>query len=165
MTKFLLDANFFITAYRQHYPMDVFPSYWTKIERLAQLGLVFSIDKVRGEICDNRTDALSAWMTNSLSSPFFLDSTTVLSEYTQVANWAYSRKGHYSTPALNEFLDANEADAWLVAHALKTGYTITSYETSNPVMIRKVKIPEPCDALGVHYIEPVAMFRTLGETF
>jgi len=39
-----------------------------------------------------------------------------------------SKKDHYRQRALNEFLDADEADAWLVAYALEHGLSIVTYE-------------------------------------
>lgn len=69
--------------------------------------------------------------------------------------------------ALNEFLDAAEADAFLVAFALADfdNRIIITQEVSRPEQKNKIKIPEPCIALGVKYLNTIEMFRKLGETF
>jgi len=60
--------------------------------------------------------------------------------------WANSRSSHYHPTALAEFLDADEADAWLVAYALvdKVNRTIVTHEKSQPDIKRRVKIPGAC---------------------
>src|SRR5438067_568185 len=117
MPLFLLDSNFFINAHRSHYPFDVVPSFWARIQDLANGGFIGSIDKVANEI-RRGNDILRDWIDNSLPQHFFVDTTVFINEYTQVVQWAYSRSNHYSQAALNQFLDADEADAWLIAAAM-----------------------------------------------
>jgi len=45
MPKYLLDSNFFINAHRAWYPFDVVPSFWARVQQLAQDGVIASIDK------------------------------------------------------------------------------------------------------------------------
>jgi hypothetical protein len=90
-----------------------------------------------------------------------------MAAYGQVSAWAISRNGHYLPNALNEFLDADEADAFLIAYALADNANrfIVTHEISNPNQKNKIKIPEPCSALGVVFCTTIDMFRRLGETF
>ena len=69
--------------------------------------------------------------------------------------------------ALGEFLHADEADAYLVAYTLADiqGKILVTQEVSNPSQKNKVKIPEPCQALGIQFCNTIEMFRRLGETF
>src|SRR5690606_14268941 len=117
MVCYVLDTNFFIQAHRMHYPFDVFQTFWTKIEELASKGILVSIDNVRQGLRHNR-DALTLWVEESLPEGFFVASETVIHQYAQVATWATSRADHYKPAALNDFLHADEADAWLVAYSL-----------------------------------------------
>lgn len=39
-----------------------------------------------------------------------------MTAYAKVTGWAMSKSGHYLQNALNEFLDADEADPFLVAY-------------------------------------------------
>jgi len=69
--------------------------------------------------------------------------------------------------ALNEFLNADEADAFIVAYALAEpeNRIIVTQEISEPNRKNKVKIPDACKDLNVSYVNTMDMFRKLGETF
>ncbi|MDE0472572.1 MAG: DUF4411 family protein [Ekhidna sp.] len=166
MRVYVVDSNFFIQAHRATYPPDVVKSFWTKVHELAEAGTIVSIDKVQGEICD-KNDPLERWCTGNLPSDFFRDSSSVLKEYGQISEWANSKKGHYQPEAINEFLDADEADAFLVAYALQDigNRVLVTHEVSEPNRKNKVKIPEPCDEFEITYMNTIQMFRELGVTF
>lgn len=166
MEIYIVDSNFFIQAHRSIYPLDIATGFWNKVKQLANAGLIFSIDKVKDELYD-KNDELEEWCKNNLPENFFLDSSIALAEYGAVSSWAISKNSHYLPAALNEFLDAAEADAFLVAFALADfdNRIIITQEVSRPEQKNKIKIPEPCIALGVKYLNTIEMFRKLGETF
>jgi hypothetical protein len=88
-------------------------------------------------------------------------------QYVEVVKWAKSMEHHYLPKAFNEFLGADEADAFLVAYALsdKNNRIIVTQEVSNPFQKNRIKIPEPCNALGVQFINTINLFRYLKENF
>jgi hypothetical protein len=88
MSKFVLDANCFIQAHRQIYPIDVASSFWKKLKDLADREIIVSIDKVRGELFENE-DELTKWIETHLDDSFFEDTevNSVLSQYQQVVTW------------------------------------------------------------------------------
>ncbi len=166
MGVYIVDSNFFIQAHRETYPLDVALSFWNKVRQLAIEGKIISIDKVRNEIFD-KNDSLEAWCKDNLPPDFFKDTSETLSEYQKIIEWTFSKTSHYKPNAVNEFLDANEADAFIIAYSLQDISTriIVTQEVSQPEMKSKIKIPEPCNALNVRYIKAMEMFRELGETF
>lgn len=166
MGVYVLDSNFFIQAHRVSYPLDIAFSFWNKVKQLADEGKIVSIDKVKNELYD-KNDALEAWCKDNLPEDFFKDTSHVMAAYGQVSAWAISRNDHYLPNALNEFLDADEADAFLIAYALadSANRIIVTHELSNPNQRNKIKIPEPCNDLGVGFCNTIDMFRRLGETF
>ncbi|WP_396178614.1 DUF4411 family protein [Flavobacterium sp.] len=166
MEIFIVDSNFFIQAHRSIYPLDIALGFWNKVKQLAHAGLLFSIDKVKDELYD-KNDELEVWCKNNLPENFFIDSSTAIAQYAIVSAWAISKNDHYLPNALNEFLDASEADAFLVSFALADPVIriIVTQEVSRPEQKNKIKIPEPCIALGINYLNTIAMFRKLGETF
>jgi len=91
----------------------------------------------------------------------------VLIEYQEIVGWTVSKSAHYSQNAINEFLDADEADAFLVAYAMKdiASRFIVTQEVSRPGMLSKIKIPEPSTFFNVRFVKAMEMFRELGETF
>ncbi|WP_342332788.1 DUF4411 family protein [Pedobacter sp. FW305-3-2-15-E-R2A2] len=161
---FVLDSNFFIQAHRMHYPMDVVPRFWLKITELAEKELIVSIDKVRDELHLNK-DGLTLWCDENLPKDFFKDTDPIIHEYVVVSNWVNSKSGHYNLAALNEFLDSNEADAWLVAYSLANGSEIVTHETREPNRKSKVKIPDVCLPFGINCVNTIEMFRSLTEQF
>lgn len=166
MAVYVVDSNFFIEAHRTTYPLDIATGFWNKLQKLAHAGTIISLDKVRNEIYD-KNDALETWCKANLPDGFFKSSADVMREYRLVVAWALSMKHHYVQNAINEFLDADEADAFLIAYTLAdTGNrTLVTQEVSAPQRKIKIKMPDCCDSMGVAYLNTVNMFRQLGETF
>lgn len=166
MKTYVVDSNFFIQAHRATYPLDVATSFWNKVRHLAEAGTIISIDKVKKELFD-KNDDLEEWCVNNLPADFFKDSSTALQEYGQISSWATSKSDHYLPNAINEFLDVDEADAFLVAYVFADiqNKVLVTHEVSDPKRRNKIKIPEPCDHFGVSYINTIGMFRELGITF
>lgn len=167
MSKFILDSNFFIQAHRSIYPLDVVQSFWLKVKNLSQNGTIVSIDKVRKEIFDKSSheDELRQWCTLNLPSDFFMNTDSVLNNYILIVNWTNSMSHHYTSNAIQEFLEADLADPWLIAFAMSNNWTIVTYEKSEPGRKNKIKIPEVCNQFNVKYINTIGMLRELKERF
>lgn len=164
MTPYLLDTNFFIQSHRTGNPLDVAESFWKKVKALAESKKIASIDKVKKEIYDSE-DELKAWCAANLANDFFRDSSSVLNSYSQIAAWAVSKSAQYKPQALNIFLDADEADAWLVAYAFEQKLKVVTNEVSAPYSKNSIKIPDVCIAFGVPFLNPMEMFREMGERY
>lgn len=123
---------------------------------------------MKNEIFKN-DDELKKWIEDNLPADFFkpTDTQEILTSYAQIANWANSKNDFYVPRAINEFLDYNNADAWLVAYALslKENGLIITQEISQPNRKNKIKIPDVCDAFNIQYKNTIEMFRSLGEKF
>ena|ERR1700761_2991856 len=160
---YLLDSNCFIQAHRQTYPLDVATSFWNKIKQLSDEGKIISIDKVKMELY--KGDALHTWCKSNLHFNFFVSSTSVMIQYAKVIQAARARIPFYKESALATFFDAEEADAWLIAHALQKNIAIVTHEISAPLGTGNVKIPDVCMLLNIRTVTLIAMFRELGESF
>ncbi|MFH1297348.1 MAG: DUF4411 family protein [Bacteroidota bacterium] len=166
MPIYIVDSNFFIQAHRATYPLDIATGFWNKVRQLAESEIIVSIDKVKKELYD-KNDELESWCRANLPDDFFKDTKDVMTEYSRVSAWAISMNHHYMPSAINEFLDADEADAFLISYSLSDirNRHIVTQEISAPQKINRIKIPDCCDAFGVRYITTIEMFRELGETF
>lgn len=160
---FLLDSNFFIEAYRTSYPFDVVPSFWIKVKELAEQGKIISIDKVKKELLQNK-DELSQWCLENLPEDFFKDSTETVLNYAMLTGWVYSMSHQYYPQAISEFLDVDEADAWLIAFAMSQGNQIVTHEVSKPNSKNRVMLPDAAKPFNVSCIKTIDLFRTLGVT-
>jgi hypothetical protein len=166
MPVYVLDSNFFIEAHRASYPLDVAFSFWNKVKQLADERKIESVDKVMEEIYD-KNDDLKRWCETNLPPDFFKDTSQVMNAYQQVILWAVSRSSWYLPQALNEFLNADEADAFIVGYCVADpkNRIVVTQEKSEPARKNKIKIPDACLALNVSSFNTVDMFRQLGETF
>lgn len=163
MNPYILDSNFFIQAHRANYPFDVVPSFWIKIKDLAERKLVVSIDKVRDEIFKN-DDELSKWCQEHLPTDFFKDSSIAILEYAGLATWANSKSDHFNRRAIEEFLDTDSADAWIIAFAMNQNIPVLTHEKSEPERKSRIKMPDVCLDHGVSFYTTVEMLRNLEET-
>ena len=102
---------------------------------MAYGGLLISIDKVKKEIFDNSSheDELKQWCDSNLPNDFFVNTDSVLDNYISIVNWANSMSPQYTDNAIQEFLETDLADPWLVAYAMSTNWTIVTYEKSEPI--------------------------------
>ncbi|HEY5589727.1 MAG TPA: DUF4411 family protein [Paludibacter sp.] len=166
MSVYVVDSNFFIQAHRMYYLLDVVFSFWEKVKQLAEAGKIISVDKVKQEIYQNE-DALKTWCDDNLPPDFFKDTQPVIASYRNIVTWAASKGSHYTPNAIAEFLEADEADAWIIAfgHAKLNDRTIVTYESSEPQRKNKIKIPDVCIAHGFECVDTIGMFRKLGEGF
>lgn len=168
MPIYVLDTNFFIQAHRAYYPLDVVPSFWDKLKQLADDGKVISIDKVREEIYHGN-DELTDWCKTNLPENFFRSTIEPgsIEKYRQVVQWTTSKAEHYNQEAIDEFMEAKNADAFLISFAMEdaSNRVLVTYEVSQPNRKNRIKIPEPCQELQVRFIKPLDMLRELGESF
>lgn len=161
-TTYLLDANFFIQSYRVGFPMDVVPSFWIKLKELSYSKVIISIDKVKNEIYANDDD-LTRWCKDNLPDFFFKDSSSAITSYSLVVQWANSKLNDpYSQQAIDTFMESTEADAWLVAFAHINHMCLVTNEVSAITSKKSVKIPDVCNPFGVRSISPMDLFRELG---
>lgn len=165
MSLFIVDTNFLTQAHRDRYPIDVVPTFWNKILYLANEQIICSIDKVRDEIFRN-DDELKEWCETNLPSYFWKDSSIALENYSLLVSWAVLQTSRYSQAAINEFLESDEADAFLIAYTMidKTNTVLVTYEKPDNSK-RKIKIPNVCTEFDVTISDTISLFRSLGITF
>ena len=151
--SYLLDANVFIQAKNLHYGLDFCPAFWDWLIDKGNTGLVFSIDKIAGEI-DAGTDELTDWVKQSGGHLFRNTDATIATQFGVVSAWITSQQ--YEPSAVSIFLQT--ADYYLVAHALAGKHTIITHEVvANS--IKRIKIPNVCVGLGVRFMTPYEMLR------
>lgn len=143
--SYLLDTNIFIRS-KNELPIDIFQGFWLRLAELARAGKIFSSVKVKEEI-DRGNDELKQWCDEHLPKEFFLPF-EAHAEYARLMTWANDNPV-FTVPAKHEF--ATVADAYLVSTAASKGMKVVTFETSDPLCKKRVKIPDACIALGVEY--------------
>jgi len=161
---YVVDSNFFIQAHRAIYPIGIATSFWSKVEELANSLIIESIDKVQRELWE-KEDEIKNWCEAKLPSDFFKDSSPCISDYIAITQWAQSKSDHYKQHAIQVFLETELADSWLVGYCKKENKKVVTYEKSEPLGKKRIKIPEVCNAFGVPFLNTIEMLRELGESF
>jgi hypothetical protein len=151
---YLLDADVFIRAKNLHYGFDFCPAFWAwLIERTAS-GQVFSIEKVGNEV-QAIADELSDWAAARGASFFLPPGDALLPSLGVVSNWA-ATGNRYDAGAISTFLQV--ADYYLVASAHAGQHTVVTHEVPSASR-RKIKIPDACMGLHIHFMTPYEMLR------
>lgn len=160
--KYLLDSNVFIEAYRNYYPMDLFPKFWEWLESMNQKENICSTESIYEEIEDGK-DELANWVKDRKKGEWFLPDSdlTTQQNYSDMATWIMGEK--YKPHAKFDFL--SKADLWLIAKAKTIGITVVTQEKSEPNSKRKIFIPDVCNNFGVSTINTIEMIRRLGGKF
>jgi len=159
---YVLDANVFIQAARRYYAFDLAPRFWDSLVHHAGSGQLRSIDRVLWEL-DRGKDELAAWVNNDLSDSFAsTDEADVIQAFGEIMAWV-QEQSQFSDSAKADF--ASGADGWLVAYAKVKDCVVVTHEALNPVVRRKVPIPNVCQAFTVPYIDTFEMLRRLGVRF
>ena len=151
---YLLDADVFIRAKRDHYRMSVCPGFWDWIAAANRAGILYSIKAVREDLTRG-SDLLVSWARQQPKTFFLAPDEHVTSALVTVSSWANSQ--NYSPEAISEFLSV--ADYWLVAHALASHYTVITHEVSAPSSKKRIKIPDVCNGVGVNWTTPFEMLE------
>lgn len=152
---YLLDADTFITAKRDHYQFDFCPAYWDWLIRSHSNGVVFSIEKVYDELIGTGDD-LSEWV-SELEKSFFLPHVLATNEsWNAVSSWIRSQE-QYEEPAIGRFQKG--ADFYLVVQALAGKHTIVTHERSAPDAKKSVKIPDVCKRFKIKCVSPFVMLK------
>jgi len=87
--RYLLDSNVFIEASRRYYSFNFGLQFWEFLEMQANLGTIFSIDKVLNEINEgDKKDPLRIWA-NKKFKEYFLSTKDekVLEQYNFIINY------------------------------------------------------------------------------
>ncbi|WP_288408308.1 DUF4411 family protein [uncultured Herbaspirillum sp.] len=158
--KYLLDSDVLIGAKNIYYRPNFCAAFWDWVEAGHASEKIFSIDKVKAELLNAKeTDVLYSWAQRPTLSNFFLPSMAAAPKWADLSNWAVDAANSFSMTAQSKFLNAESADAWLIAYAAHAkGYTVVTNEVSAPFSKRNIKLP---DAAKVLSVETISLFDLL----
>ena len=160
-SAYALDANVLISAYRDHYPPDLFPGVWDSMAHHIAASRLLIIDRVHAEITS--PPGLVQWLDQACSGAYVSTvSQPVVSAYGEMADWVQDNP-QFLPAAGEEF--ARGADGWLAAYARVTGAVLVTNEVFRPDARRRVPLPNLCRQFGVGYINMLGMLRDLDMRF
>src|SRR5882724_3407428 len=102
--KYLLDADTFIRAKRQHYAFDFCPGFWNALLRAYEQKRLTSIEPIRDELLRGK-DALADWIKEQVPEAFFesVEDGNVEAAYARVIAWVEGNN-QYSRAAKQKFV-------------------------------------------------------------
>jgi len=153
MTRYLLDANIFIQAKNLHYGFDFCPAFWEWLDQQNALGRVASVERIGDEL-EAGEDELSDWANERASNFFLPPDNQILPVLGEVSNWVNNQG--YEPAAIFTFLQ--DPDYWIICHARAYDYTIVKHEVASNSK-RRVKIPDVCLGMNIHYVSAFQMLR------
>ncbi len=151
---FCVDTSAWMDGWQRHYPPDVFPSLWQRIEEKIAAGHIICSEEVYVELA-KKADDLHKWiqgrkeMLLPLTEAVQQQAARVLSQYPRLVNTLRNR---------------SKADPFVVATAIVLGAVVVTGEIRTG-KLDKPRIPDVCEATGVRCIGFLQMIRELNLTF
>ena len=156
--KYLLDSNVFIESGKRYYSMDICPAFWEWLIAANKNKKLFSLDKVKQELCEIKKDNVAKWASDIDSGDrrgkLFLSSQKAVDGMQEVTSWV--DKTDYEMAAKEEFFSV--ADYYLVAYAKQEKQIVVTEEIFSSGK-KKIKIPNVCKGLGIEFINTFDMLR------
>ena len=148
MTVYCMDTSSLIAAWQERYPIENFPSFWTRVEELIEAGRLVSPVEVRHEL-SKRSDELHAWlkarpgMFRELEEPIQIEAAHILGQFPRLVG---ERKLRTS------------ADPFVIAMARVEGFQIVTDEKPTGSMSRP-NIPDVCTALSMTTMDVLQLIK------
>lgn len=155
-TVYSMDTSAWLDGWARHYPPDVFPTIWGKLEGLISAGAIKSSEEVYVEI-ESKEDSLHRWIKTrkrELLIPLNGDiqkiATDLLTDHPRLVDTLKGR---------------SQADPFVIATAEHLGATVVTGERASRKP-DKPRIPDVCHARGkVKCVSFLEMLKELGWTF
>jgi hypothetical protein len=150
--KYIVDADVLISAKNHHYKFSFCDGFWQWLLKCHNHDLVFSIKKVKAQISAGKSDdELELWGNDNLKPSFYLEDSrdkAVIREYSRLVNLVKVQPS-YKPQAINKFMEAKNAYAWLIAVAKHHNATVITGEVSAPESKANIKLPDAAKLLDV----------------
>ena len=151
---YCVDTSGWLDGWQRHYPPDVFPSLWTKLDGLINSGEILSSEEVYLEL-KKKSDELQDWiqarkqMLVPLDEPIQLKAVALLSEFPRLVDTLRGR---------------SKADPFVIATAMERGAVVV---TGEPLTgkLDKPRIPDVCQVKNIRCITFLQMIRELKLSF
>jgi hypothetical protein len=149
-----VDTSGWLDGWQRHYPPDVFPSLWSKIDSRITAGEIISSEEVYLEL-KRKDDELHDWiqarkqMLVPLDEAVQLQAAALLHEFPRLVDTLRGR---------------SKADPFVIATALERGAVVVTGEPLTGKLDRP-RIPDVCQVKNLRCITFLQMIRELKLTF
>ena len=144
--KYCFDTSAFIQPWIEHYPIDIFPSVWSKLDELIQTNEIISSEEVLREI-KRKDDELLSWIKRN--SNMFMDIDNDI-------QFEVSKIMRTFPKLVDERHGKSIADPFVIATAIITKTTVVTYEKGGNQ--NRPKIPSVCKYFNIRCIQEFSVF-------
>lgn len=158
--RYWVDADVWITANRDHYPIGTAKGFWKWMDGLIADGIIVSPRRVFKEVIEGRKsdDPLLVWM-NRHKGKLSLPITPEIDEIaTNIGNYVWTTPRY---PTQQRMVFSKGGDAWLIACAKHDKGTVLSNESDRFPKSKKVRIPDLCDVFKVRCRTMIQMIKEI----
>jgi len=151
---YCVDTSGWLDGWQRHYPPDVFPTLWAKIDALVTAGEIISSEEVYFEL-ERKSDDLHDWvkarkqMLVPLDEAIQIRVATLLAEYPRLVDTLRGR---------------SKADPFVIATAMERNAVVVTGEIISG-NLDKPRIPDVCQVKTIRCINFLQMIRELKLTF
>ncbi len=151
---YCVDTSGWLDGWQRHYPPDVFPTLWAKIDALIAAGEILSSEEVYFEL-ERKSDDLHDWvkarkqMLVPLDEAIQIRAVTLLAEYPRLVDTLRGR---------------SKADPFVIATAMQRNAAVVTGEIISGNLDRP-RIPDVCQVKKIRCISFLQMIRELKLTF
>lgn len=150
--KYSIDSSSLITAWNYIYPPDVFPGIWSRLSQAVNEENAIKMSEAVYLELEKQRDELFNWIddhSSNLVIPFDLD---IQEKVIKI---------EASFPSLVDIDNERDfADPFVIALAQINNCKVITEETLNPSNAKRVKIPNVCENMSIHYSNFLGMVRT-----
>jgi len=150
---YCFDTSAFIQCWTRHYPPDLFPGMWEKLNTIAVQNVIVSPEEVRYEI-EKKEDRLHEWVKARAYLFAPLDEEVQKAAQSVLASYPLLVKAT---------AQRTQADPFVIALAQVNTIPVVSEERGGSA--NKPKIPYVCNALGIPCMTVVEFIRSQGWQF
>lgn len=156
---YLFDTDALLQSANFHYPLHIFPGFWSWLDSGIASGWARSVNAVYQEI--DYPEELKEWV-DLRRDTFFIDVSdiNIQQTYKMIAGWVTQK---YVQSNSSDFLKG--ADPWLIATALVKDASVVTQETRVSPDAKKVKIPNVCSHFQVDCINVFELLKERNPVF
>jgi Domain of unknown function (DUF4411) len=149
--SFSFDTSAVLDAWVRHYPPDIFPTIWERMDQAVSAGIIYVVDEVVTEL-KRKDDGIHNWIESREAMIVTIDEdiqrylAKIMGDYPRLVDTRKNRSG---------------CDPWVIALAQARNHTVVTAEKATGNLV-KPKIPDVCAALGVPCVDVVKFFRLQG---
>jgi hypothetical protein len=143
-----LDTSGFLDAWVRHYPIDVFPTIWDRLDGAIRDGKLLASEEVMREL-ERKDDEASAWMKDrpNMIVPFSVEiEAEVINLMGRFPRLVDTKKGR------------SGGDPFVIAVAIVGGHTVITGENATG-KLEAPRIPDVCKELRIPCIKMLDFFR------